>query len=441
LSGYAAALQNALNRSVGLAALPLQELQNEQSHLTDQSTALTSLDAQFSVLQSTISNLSSASQHLLSSSVSDASVISASMGVGALPGTYKIHVVQAGSFSTAISSDGLTAVSDPSTQNISAAASFTLVINGVAQPAITLAHNNLNALAAAINANASLGVQATVVNVGPPAAPDYRLSLQSTHFGADTIQLQGDGAPLMTGLTTGALAQYQVNGVPATPISSDTGTVTVAPGLTVSLLTAGDSTVTISQSASAISTAVSSFVTSFNAAVNELNKSFGQDSGPLNGHSIIFDLRQTLRGLSNYSGGSGSFTSLTDLGLSFDTTGHLSFDPSAVSGASGAKMNDLLTFLGSPTSGGFLQFATNQLTSVEDPTSGSLKAAITSTSNQITHENQLIANEKLRISHLQDSLQARMAAADAAISSIESQLSYYTGLFQAMYAPRQSQFG
>ena len=30
LSGYAAALQNALNRSVGLAALPLQELQNEQ---------------------------------------------------------------------------------------------------------------------------------------------------------------------------------------------------------------------------------------------------------------------------------------------------------------------------------------------------------------------------------------------------------------------------
>jgi hypothetical protein len=41
---------------------------------------------------------------------------------------------------------------------------------------------------------------------------------------------------------------------------------------------------------------------------------------------------------------------------------------------------------------------------------------------------------------LQDNLQARMAAADAAISQIESQLSYYTGLFQAMYAPRTSQF-
>jgi flagellar hook-associated protein 2 len=440
LSGYAAALQNALNRSVGLAALPLQELQSEQSLLNNQSSALSSLDTQFSVLQSTISRLSSASLNLLSSSVSEASVISASIGAGAQPGTYKIHVAQAGSFSTAISADGLATVSDPSTQNVSAAASFTLVINGVSQPPITLAQNNLNSLAAAINGNASLGVQATVVNVGPPTAPDYRLSLQSTHFGADTIQLKGDGTDLMTGLTTGSLVQYQVNGVPATPISSDTGTVTVAPGLTVSLLQAGDSTVTVSQSATAISTALTSFVTAFNASVDELNKSFGQNSGPLNGQSIIFDLRQALHGLSNYSGGGGSFTSLTDLGLSFDTDGHLTFDSSKLSGVSGAKMSDLISFLGSPTSGGFLQYATNRLTAVEDPTTGSLKSAINSTANQITHENQLIAKEQARISRLQDNLQARMAAADAAISQIESQLSYYTGLFQAMYAPRTSQF-
>jgi flagellar hook-associated protein 2 len=287
-----------------------------------------------------------------------------------------------------------------------------------------------------------LGVQATVVNVGPSTAPDYRLSLQSTHFGDDTIQLQGAGSDLMTGLTTGQPAKYQVNGVPATPISSDTGTVTVAPGLTVSLLQAGDSTVTVSQSATSISSALASFVTSFNSSVDELNKSFGQSSGPLNGQSIIFDLRRALHGLSNYSGGSGSgsFTSLNDLGLSFDTNGHLTLDPTKLSGVSGARMSDLVSFLGSPTSGGFLQYATNELTSVEDPTTGSLKSAINSTANQITHENQLISNEQARISTLQDSLQAKMAAADAAISEIESQLTYYTGLFQAMYAPRTSQF-
>src|SRR2546422_1765457 len=87
LSGYAADLQNALNRSVGLAALPLTLLQNQQSQLSSQSTALNSLDLRFSVLQSTISNLNSASQNLLSSSVSDQTVINASTAAGALPGT------------------------------------------------------------------------------------------------------------------------------------------------------------------------------------------------------------------------------------------------------------------------------------------------------------------------------------------------------------------
>jgi hypothetical protein len=41
---------------------------------------------------------------------------------------------------------------------------------------------------------------------------------------------------------------------------------------------------------------------------------------------------------------------------------------------------------------------------------------------------------------LQTSLQAKMAAADALIAQTESQLSYFTGLFQSMYLPRQSQF-
>src|SRR5437660_12337274 len=71
LSSYAADLQNALNRSVGLAALPLQLLQSQQSQLSSQASALNSLDTRCSVLQSTISNLNSASQHLLAASVSD----------------------------------------------------------------------------------------------------------------------------------------------------------------------------------------------------------------------------------------------------------------------------------------------------------------------------------------------------------------------------------
>ena len=77
---------------------------------------------------------------------------------------------------------------------------------------------------------------------------------------------------------------------------------------------------------------------------------------------------------------------------------------------------------------------------VEDPTTGMLKTAINSKSDEITHENQLISNEQDQINQLQTSLQAKMAAADSLIAQTESQLSYFTGLFQSMYLPRQSQF-
>lgn len=437
LSSYANDLQNAMNRSVALASLPLHLLQNQQSLLTSQSSALSSLDAQFSGLQSAISSLNSASQHLLSSSVSDQTVLNANVSAEALTGTYTVTVTDPGSSSTALSNSG-TPVTDPATQNISSASSFTLTLNGVVQqPPITPAANNLNSLAAAINA-ANQGVQATIVNVGPSGAPDYRLSLQSTKLGNISIQLS-DGSNLMTSLTTGTLAKYQVNGAPATPISSDTDTVTVAPGVTVTLLQTGASTITVSQTATAISNALSSFAHAYNSAVDELSQSRGKDAGALSGQGVISSLTMSLHQLSNYSGAGSSFTSLTDLGLSFDTNGHLNFDPTALSSVRGSQLTDLTSFLGGSTGGGFLQFATNLMSGIEDANTGLLKTMISSTANEITNENQLISNQQDRINQLQTSLQAQMSQADALISKIESQNSYFTTLFQSMLFPANQQ--
>lgn len=438
LSNYSSDLQNAMNRSIALASLPMQQLQNEQSLLTSQSTELSTLNTQFSGLQSAINSLNAASQNLLTSTVSDQTVLSANVAAGALTGTYSVTVTDPGSASVALSNSA-TAVTDPSTQNISSASSFTLSLNGVSQePPITPAANNLNSLAAAINA-ANQGVQATIVNVGGPNTPNYQLSLQSTQLGNITIQLS-DGSNLMKTLTAGAPAQYQVNGAPSTPISSSTDTVTVAPGVTVNLLQAGTSTITVSQSASAISNALSSFATAYNSAVDELAKNRGQNAGALSGDSVIFSLTNSLNQLANYTGTSGSFTSLTSLGLTFDTNGHLNFDPTALANVSGSQLSDLTSFLGSATGGGFLQFATNMMTGIEDPTSGLLPTAISSTANEITQENQQISDQQDQINQLQTSLQAQMSQADSTIASLESQNSYFTSLFQSMLFPN-NQFG
>jgi len=166
-----------------------------------------------------------------------------------------------------------------------------------------------------------------------------------------------------------------------------------------------------------------------------LSKSRGQNAGGLNGQSIISDLTNSMSQLANYTGTGANFTSLTDLGLTFDTNGHLNFDPANLSSVRGSQLSDLTSFLGGATGGGFLQFATNMMTGIEDANTGLLPTAITSTANEITHENQLISGQQNSMTQLQTSLQAQMSKADALISQIESQNSYFTSLFQSMLFP------
>ena len=444
LSGYSTDLQNALNRSVALASLPLQQLQNEQSTLTNQSTELNTLSTLFASLRSSVTNLNSSSQQLLAASVSDTSVLTAQVGAGALAGTYSVHVTDPGSSASAMGSNGLTVVSDPTTQNVSTAATFTLSV-GNTHYTITPAANNLNALATAINSQSSGSVQASVVNVGPPSAPDYRLSLQGTAIGDLPIQLSFQAnnvtTNLLTPLATGTLAQYQVNGQPIVPISSTTSTVTLAPGVTINLLKAGTTTVSVAPGTSSISNALTAFTSAFNSTVDELNKNIGQSAGALSGQSVVYSLQQALNNLGNYSTVGNGAISLTDLGVTFDATGHLNFDPGVLAGASGTQLTNIASFLGSGANGGFLQFATNQLAAIEDPTTGILPNAISSTTNSINNDNTQIARQQDQINHLQTSLQAQMSKADAAIAQLEQQQTYYTSLFTAMILPSPQQLG
>src|SRR5262245_19059127 len=80
---------------------------------------------------------------------------------------------------------------------------------------ITPTANTLSSLAHAINRDNDANVQATIVNIGSPSAPDYRLSLQGIQLGILPIELTADngsdpGLLLTATYTTGAQAQYRV---------------------------------------------------------------------------------------------------------------------------------------------------------------------------------------------------------------------------------------
>jgi flagellar hook-associated protein 2 len=433
-SRYASDFQSLISRAVSIASLPLTQLTIQKTALQAESTALSTLDTKFSSLQSAITSLETATgSGSFAASVSDETIVSATVSTGALEGIYSIEVTSLGSYTNTMSKDGLTTVTDPSTQNIYSASSFTLTINGT-PTTITPAANTLNDLVEAINAT-DLEVRASIVNIGSTDSPDYRLSIQSTNLAGDTIQLADGATSLMDTLSTGANATYKVNGR-STAVSSDSRTITLAPGLSVQLLAASETgvatTITVSRSTSAISNALLAFVTAYNAAVDELDKHRGDSGGALAGQSIVFTLSQALRDVAQYSGDSGAITSLTELGLTFDGEGKLSLDTSTFSSAASDNMKAMLTFLGSTTESGFLKSATDLLYSLEDTTDGLIKTAISSLEAAVAAQDDRIAAEQDRVDRVQENLVAQMAAADALIAALEQQASYITDLFESM---------
>ena len=429
VSSYASDLQQVITRSVAIASMPLQLMQSQLQSLDNQQSALSGLDSTFTALQNAIAGIGSALGPSSYSATSSSSAVSASVSSAALEGSYAVDVTSLGSYSTSISDPLLPAVADPNSSSISTASSYTLTVNGKTTT-ITPAGSSLMDLAQAIN-SASAGVQASIVNAGS----SYRLVVRSTNLAGDSIQLNDGSQDLLDTLATGAPATYDISGLGGAtqPIDSSSRTVTLAPGVTINLLqqtaTGQPATVTVSRDTSGAASAISSFVDAYNAAVDALNQQVGQSGGALSGESTISDLRNAMRQITQYSGTSGGVTLLSQMGISMDDTGKLTFDASQFSSVSASNLDQ---FLGSATGGGFLQTATNAMNAVEDPTTGFIPTATNDVNGEITQENNLITAEQQKIATLQSTLTQQMATADATIASLEQQKNYITNLFTAM---------
>ncbi len=439
-SQYSQDLQQALAREMSIASLPLQQLQADQTTVSNKIASAQSLQNAVTGVSTALQALSSTSGNTLSASVSDPSVVQATASATALPGTYTIQVTNMGAYQTAMSANSLPTVTDPTSQDISSSSTFTLTV-GTNTFTLKPSANNLNALAVAVNASGA-GVQATVINVGGPGAPDYRLALQATSLGAVTLQLN-DGSPtnLLNTLTTGAYATYTVNGQPPGGISTNSATVTIAPGLTATLESTGSATIQVENSTSNIANALSSFVNAYNSAVAELNKSRGQNAGPLAGDSTIFSVSSSLQQVMNYSLGSGSVHSVSDLGIQFTSQGTLTFDPTALANMTPAQTQDALNFLGNPSTSGFLESATNILNALTDPTTGIIANDLAGLNQQAGADAQKVQDEQGRLNVLQTNLTNQIAAQDALISSLEQQMNFLNQLLTTTNANNFANLG
>ena len=440
-STFSTDLQNSVNRAIQIASLPMQLLQSSQAQTNNQISELSQLGSLFSNLQNSIQSLASgAGSNAMAATVSDPSVLQATLTGGALPGTYSVQVTDAGAEASAMSIALPTPVTDPSGQSLSQSSTYTLTVNGttytIQPPAQTL-----NGLAASINASGA-PVTAVVVNVGTSASPDYRLVVQSTNLGVVPIQLSYTAnnvtTNLLNPLAAGRNGSYTVDGQPPAGIPTSTSTVTIAPGLNVTLQNTGTTNITVAPSLSTVSSALSSFVSTFNAAVGEVQKNFGKGGGALAADSSVQSMQQALNQLASYSGSSGSITSLSQLGIEFTQQGTLTFTQSTLSNLSSAQVNDALSFLGDPNTGGFLQYATNTLNAISDPISGVIASETQTLQNRNLQDQQRINTDQDRLNQLQTTLQAQMAAANALIATMQQQTQFLQGMFQ--YATSNNPF-
>lgn len=427
-SAFSTQLAQLIQTAVTQASAPITQLQSQQTTLNNQQSELSKLTSDFQSLQTAIDSLNSAAgTGAYAATSSDSTIAQAVVSDGVMAGSYSITVGSLGSETQTMSPSGLTLVTDPSSGNIDASGPYTLTVNGQ-NYTITDSDGTLNGLAEAINASGA-GVEATVVNVGSPTSPDYRLSVQSTEYAPDTIQLTDTSSTqLLSALSTGSYVTYQVNGQPSTPVNATTRTVTISPGLAVTFSGTGTAEITVAQNTAGIAAALQSFVSAYNSAAQELNKNRGQNGGALSGDSIVYELQDALRNIVDYIAPSGNVNGLASIGISFDENGNLEFDQTTFNQVSAG---DVMSFFGSESGSGFLQNAENIMTSITDPLTGMLPQASQSITSELSDIASEISSDQANVNQLQQTMTQQMAAADAAISALEQQLSEITGLFNA----------
>ncbi|MCL6545774.1 MAG: flagellar filament capping protein FliD [Bryobacteraceae bacterium] len=435
-SRFAVDFQQIIDRSVAIASLPMQQMQAQQSQLAQERSALAALEGKFTALRSAVQQIESSLSNL-AASVSNSAVASASASGTAMVGTYELEVVSIGSQTLSLSAGGLNTVTDPSSQNISSSSSFTLRVDGQDYE-IRPAANTLSALAEALN-SAGAGVEATVVNVGSGQTPDYRLSLRASKLGPVSVQLNDGSQDLLDTLASGTLASYRLQGQQGDPITTDSRTVTLAPGLSVTLLQAGTATITVRRNLTGLSAGLSALASAYNSALQELDQHRGQQKGALQGSAVVQTLSAALRSLAGYRAGEAN-RSLEELGLSFDQNGLLSLDQAALESRAGSDWAGVAEFLGATSSSGFLKSAADALNGLLDADSGVLPSTVKGISNEEARITERISAEQERIDQLKEHLQARMAAADALIASMEQQAKYFKSLFETMMSSWQTRY-
>ena len=355
--------------------VPLDRLLAQKTSFDAKISSLGSIKSSLSTFQSALDGLTSGDSILANKATSsNTAFVNATGGSGAVAGNYSIEVsllaksqklvatgqadataAIGGGTSTTLTIDQGTisgGTFDSGTGTYSGA-SFAAGANPSFDVVIDSSNNTLEGIRDAINA-ANGGVTATIVNDGDATNP-YRLVLSSTDSGStESIRVAVAGEASLSSLlshdpagtqnlsetVTAQDALFTVDGISVTKSSN---TVTdVIQGVTLDLVakTTGPITVSVSQDTDAAKVAVEAFVTAYNELRELINTETNSGAGESTAGALASDssTRQILSLIRTelnqaVTGITGSYTTLSSIGVSFERDGSLSLDESKLNTA------------------------------------------------------------------------------------------------------------
>ena len=432
VSKYSSDLQSILTRTQQIAQVPVTALQNDQTTLKSEEAALTTLRSGVGTLASAISSLGFlASSGALTASSDATNVGAAVSGSGATAGTYTIgNITSLASVSMATMTN---AVADPASASVAPTDTNTLylTVGGTQTPIVLNSRtNNLNGLRDAIN-GANAGVTASILTT---SGGSY-LTLTATVAGASAITLlaasDGSGTDLISMNNTGSLAQFEVNGRAATSTSNQvTG---VIPGIALTLKATTSSsekaTITVGGNAGTVATALQNVATAYNSLATSVSTLTAPGSGVLAGNQVVRSVQNLMRQFAFYQG-TGSTSSLMDLGVSVDKTGQMAVDTTVLSTRSPGQLSNVLSFIGDGTKG--LSSLSTGFTSFSDANTGVIQQNITQDQTSEQRLQDQIDAMNVRIQTAQQTEMAKLRAADALLAQLTSQQSILTSSIQSL---------
>lgn len=306
------------------------------------------------------------------------------------------------------------------------------------------AGSSLNQIRDAINSS-SAGVRASVVFDGT----NYKLTLASTATGAQqSLRVSAAGDTALSSFfsydasgaqgfkQTQAASDLKAN-IDGIDITSAGNTLDKAiDGLSLVVNKVGTSTLSVSQSSTAISTTLSSLVSAWNELAGQYTALASYNSatklaGPLYGDSYITNtfnqLRQSVFG-SSFPGASANYQTLSSVGITLNSAGLATLDASKLSNALGQD-SQAVSKLFSTTAGNAGATAISQLTAALSSTG--FQARVDGLNKRVATFATQKANLQERLEATEKTMRQRFTNLDSLISSLNQTSTFLSQKFSS----------